>query len=198
MRSDLMAELRLWLRDEGLAEAGAAERLGTSLDKATDLVQGKWRSFGTDDLLALAAKAGMRVRLEFRAGGGDGPVLGLVTGTNRGEAESDAPGRARATGSRVRQTAARWAPWSSAPAATWFWSGWRAPTPGRPWTAFPASSGASPAASKTLTYDQGKEMARHEELARRVHTSRSTSPTRTAPGNGRPRKVLGFQAPAEE
>ena len=65
MRSDLMAELRLWLRDEGLAEAGAAERLGISLDKATHLIQGKWRSFGTEDLLALAAKAGMRVRIEF-------------------------------------------------------------------------------------------------------------------------------------
>ena len=65
MRSDLMAELRLWLRDEGLAEAGAAERLGISLEKAADLVQGKWRNFGIEDLLALAAKAGMRIRVEL-------------------------------------------------------------------------------------------------------------------------------------
>ena len=41
---------------------------------------------------------------------------------------------------------------------------------------------------KTLTYDQGKEMARHQELAERLHCG-STSPTPTAPGSAPPTRT---------
>ena len=41
---------------------------------------------------------------------------------------------------------------------------------------------------KTLTYDQGKEMARHQELAERLHL-RVYSPTPTAPGSALPTRT---------
>jgi predicted XRE-type DNA-binding protein len=64
LRSNLMTGLALWIRDTGLTQAEAAERLGITQARVSDLVRGKWKKFSLDMLLTLAAKAGMRVRLE--------------------------------------------------------------------------------------------------------------------------------------
>ena len=65
LRSDLMGRLRLWIDSEGLTQSEAAERLGITQARVSDLVRGKWKKFSLDMLLTLAAKAGMRVRLEL-------------------------------------------------------------------------------------------------------------------------------------
>ncbi len=65
LRSTLMTSLALWIRDNHLTQADAAERLGITQARVSDLVRGKWKKFSLDMLLTLAAKAGMRVRLEL-------------------------------------------------------------------------------------------------------------------------------------
>ena len=65
LRATLMNELALWIRDKGLTQAEAAERLGITQTRVSDLVRGKWKKFSLDMLLTLAAKAGMRIRLEL-------------------------------------------------------------------------------------------------------------------------------------
>lgn len=65
LRAELMGQLRLWIQDNGLTQTDAAERLGITQARVSDLVRGKWKKFSLDMLLTLAAKAGMRVRLEW-------------------------------------------------------------------------------------------------------------------------------------
>jgi predicted XRE-type DNA-binding protein len=63
LRADLMAELRLWIQNSGLADADAAKRLGLSLTALSDLKRGKWKRFSLDKLFMLAAKTGMHIRI---------------------------------------------------------------------------------------------------------------------------------------
>jgi predicted XRE-type DNA-binding protein len=65
MRSQLMGALRLWIQDHRLTQADAAQILGVTQTRVSDLVRGKWQKFSVDMLLTLASKAGMRVRLEL-------------------------------------------------------------------------------------------------------------------------------------
>jgi predicted XRE-type DNA-binding protein len=65
LRADLMNGLALWIRDQGLTQAEAAERLGVTQARVSDLVRGKWKKFSLDMLLTLALKTGMHVRLEW-------------------------------------------------------------------------------------------------------------------------------------
>lgn len=65
LRADLMNGLALWIRDHGLTQAEAAERLGITQARVSDLVRGKWKKFSLDMLLTLAVKAGIHVRLEW-------------------------------------------------------------------------------------------------------------------------------------
>ena len=65
LRARVMAGLALWIRDSELTQAEAAERLGVTQARVSDLVRGKWKKFSLDMLLALATKAGMRVRIEL-------------------------------------------------------------------------------------------------------------------------------------
>lgn len=65
LRADLMNRLALWVRDSGLTQAEAAERLGVTQARISDLVRGKWKKFSLDMLLSLAGKAGIKFRLQF-------------------------------------------------------------------------------------------------------------------------------------
>ncbi|WP_295455166.1 XRE family transcriptional regulator [uncultured Thiodictyon sp.] len=65
LRAELMGQLRLWIQDSGLTQADAAERLGVTQARVSDLVRGKWKKFSLDMLLTLAAKVGMHFRLEL-------------------------------------------------------------------------------------------------------------------------------------
>lgn len=65
MRADLMNRLSLWIRDNGLTQTEAAEKLGVTQARVSDLVRGHWKKFSLDMLLTLAAKAELKFKIEL-------------------------------------------------------------------------------------------------------------------------------------
>lgn len=63
IRSTLMAELRRVLGRQGLTQAQAAQLLGVTQPRISDLTRGKIDRFSIDTLVDLLARAGVRVRL---------------------------------------------------------------------------------------------------------------------------------------
>ena len=63
MRADLMADLRKLIKAKRLTQAKAAEILGVSQSRVSDLIRGKWDRFSLEMLITLATKTGMRIRL---------------------------------------------------------------------------------------------------------------------------------------
>ncbi len=67
MRADLMCDLRKFIKSSGLTQAKAAEILGVSQSRVSDLKRGKWERFSLEMLITLATRAGMRVSLNIAA-----------------------------------------------------------------------------------------------------------------------------------
>jgi predicted XRE-type DNA-binding protein len=67
MRADLMADLRKFIKAKRLTQAKAAEMLGVSQSRVSDLIRGKWEKFSLEMLIILATKAGMHVTLKTAA-----------------------------------------------------------------------------------------------------------------------------------
>jgi predicted XRE-type DNA-binding protein len=67
MRADLMTDLRKLIKVKKLTQAKAAEILGVSQSRVSDLNRGKWEKFSLEMLIILATKAGMRVTLKRAA-----------------------------------------------------------------------------------------------------------------------------------
>ena len=67
MRADLMADVRKFIKAKRLTQAKAAEILGVSQSRVSDLTRGKWEKFSLEMLIILATKAGMRVTLKTAA-----------------------------------------------------------------------------------------------------------------------------------
>jgi predicted XRE-type DNA-binding protein len=67
MRADLMADLRKFIKAKRFTQAKAAEILGVSQSRVSDLIRGKWERFSLEMLIILATKAGMRVALRRAA-----------------------------------------------------------------------------------------------------------------------------------
>jgi predicted XRE-type DNA-binding protein len=67
VRADLMARLKLWITESRLTQAEAAEKLGITQTRVSNLVRGHWKKFSLDMLLALAAKAGLRFKLNNKS-----------------------------------------------------------------------------------------------------------------------------------
>lgn len=67
MRADLMADLRKFIKTKKLTQAKAAEILGVSQSRVSDLARGKWEKFSLEMLIMLATKAGMHVTLKTAA-----------------------------------------------------------------------------------------------------------------------------------
>src|SRR4030067_1346930 len=67
MRSEIMADIRKIIKSKKLTQAKAAEILGVSQSRVSDLIRGKWENFSLEMLIALATKAGMRVSLRRAA-----------------------------------------------------------------------------------------------------------------------------------
>ena len=67
MRADLMADLRKFIKTKELTQTKAAEILGVSQSRVSDLTRGKWERFSLEMLITLATRAGMRVSLKIAA-----------------------------------------------------------------------------------------------------------------------------------
>jgi predicted XRE-type DNA-binding protein len=67
MRADIMAELRELIKDRKITQANAAEILGVSQSRVSDLIRGKWKKFSLEMLITLATRAGMHVTLKTAA-----------------------------------------------------------------------------------------------------------------------------------
>lgn len=67
MRADLMADLRKWIKAKKLRQTKAAEILGISQSRVSDLIRGKWERFSLEMLITLATRAGMHVTLRKAA-----------------------------------------------------------------------------------------------------------------------------------
>lgn len=65
LRSELMNRLETVLRGRGWTPAEASERLNIGRPRAAELLRGEWRNFSLDSLISLAARAGLRTRLEL-------------------------------------------------------------------------------------------------------------------------------------
>ncbi|MDI6756197.1 MAG: helix-turn-helix transcriptional regulator [Thermodesulfobacteriota bacterium] len=63
MRSELMADLRKFIKVKKLTQAKAAEILDVSQSRISDLIRGKWDRFSLEMLITLAMRAGMQVSL---------------------------------------------------------------------------------------------------------------------------------------
>lgn len=67
MRADLMAQLRLVLEKRNWTQVEAAQALGISQSRVSDLTRGKWDKFSLDMLVTLAARAGLHCELRLAA-----------------------------------------------------------------------------------------------------------------------------------
>jgi len=67
MRADLMSDLRKFIKAKRLTQAKAAEILGISQSRVSDLTRGKWGRFSLEMLITLAMRAGMHVTLKKAA-----------------------------------------------------------------------------------------------------------------------------------
>ena len=67
MRADLMADLRKFIKTKRLTQAKAAEILGVSQSRVSDLIRGKWERFSLEMLITLATRAGMHGSLRKAA-----------------------------------------------------------------------------------------------------------------------------------
>jgi len=67
MRADLMSDLRKFIKAKRLKQAKAAEVLGISQSRVSDLIRGKWERFSLEMLITLAMRAGMHVTLKKAA-----------------------------------------------------------------------------------------------------------------------------------
>jgi len=67
MRADLMADLRKFITAKKLTQTRAAELLGVSQSRISDLTRGKCERFSLEMLVTLATRAGMHVTLKTAA-----------------------------------------------------------------------------------------------------------------------------------
>jgi predicted XRE-type DNA-binding protein len=67
IRSDLMIELSELIQHKGWTQARAAEVMGVSQPRISDLVRGKIDRFSIDTLIAMLGSAGVKVRITTTA-----------------------------------------------------------------------------------------------------------------------------------
>lgn len=65
MRARLMTDLRLYIESSGMTQTEAAEKLGITQSRVSDLMRGKWQKFSLEMLITLEARAGRKVTVEL-------------------------------------------------------------------------------------------------------------------------------------
>jgi predicted XRE-type DNA-binding protein len=64
MRSELMSDIREFIKAKRLTQEKAAHILGVSQSRISDLIRGKWEKFSLEMLITLAMKCGIHVSLK--------------------------------------------------------------------------------------------------------------------------------------
>jgi predicted XRE-type DNA-binding protein len=67
MRSQLMVDLRKFIKSRKLTQTKAADLLGVSQSRVSDLIRGKWEKFSLEMLITLATRVGMHITLNRAA-----------------------------------------------------------------------------------------------------------------------------------
>jgi predicted XRE-type DNA-binding protein len=67
IRAQLLMGLEQWLEKRGMTQAGAAKVLGVTQARVSDLKRGKIDRFSMDLLVRLAARAGLKPKLNLAA-----------------------------------------------------------------------------------------------------------------------------------
>lgn len=67
LRADVMIQLQLRIKSRQMTQCEAAELLGVSQSRVSDLMRGKNDKFSLDMLMLFAAKLGVPVRIELAA-----------------------------------------------------------------------------------------------------------------------------------
>ena len=65
MRAKLMNDLREYVQSSGMTQTEAAQILGVTQSRVSDLMRGKWEKFSLEMLITLEARAGRQVTLEL-------------------------------------------------------------------------------------------------------------------------------------
>jgi len=66
MRSEVMVALKRRIEDQGWTQAEAAQVMGVTQPRVSDLIRGKIQRFGLDALVAMATAAGLAVEVRVR------------------------------------------------------------------------------------------------------------------------------------
>ncbi len=66
LRAMLMVEIEKYIRDKRLTQKRAAERLGVTQPRISDLVRGKIELFSVDTLITMLTHAGLKVEVRVR------------------------------------------------------------------------------------------------------------------------------------
>ena len=67
MRAKLMSDLHLYIQNKKLTQRQAAEKVGISQSRVSDLVRGKWEKFSLEMLITLEGRLGRKVSVELAA-----------------------------------------------------------------------------------------------------------------------------------
>ena len=67
IRATLLGGIQDWLKRSGLSQAAAAEHLGVSQARISEIKNGKISRFTIDKLIAIASRAGLHPRVELVA-----------------------------------------------------------------------------------------------------------------------------------
>ena len=67
IRANLMSDLRQYIEDNKLTQSKAAERLGITQSRVSDLMRAKWEKFSLEMLITLEARIGRTVRVQLVA-----------------------------------------------------------------------------------------------------------------------------------
>ena len=65
MRAKLMTDLREYIEASGMTQTEAAQQLGVTQSRISDLTRSKWEKFSLEMLITLEARAGRQVTLEL-------------------------------------------------------------------------------------------------------------------------------------
>ena len=67
IRAILLSDLREYVQSSGLTPPEAADRLGITPSRFTDLVRGRWEKFSLETLISLETRLGRTVSLQLAA-----------------------------------------------------------------------------------------------------------------------------------